>query len=219
MNLQLISGNSSGRFCKAMVGGLNLPNSCDDDPLNMSCKSERGLDSPDSGLPPSPSPSHWLLPGCGDKGAICAADDESRGSSLLPILSIGSAPQLHTLSYGEGIELEPLPPKEIRYISSVHYDSERHFIHNVDMQPRGLGLENCSQTVLTVPHSTWRHYKTQLDFQPRQRASRFQSTTIIYSKHAQTIYTTELSYDSHRQARRFMSSLELEAADPSRSTQ
>lgn len=200
-----------------MVGRLNLLNVCDDDPLDMSCKAERGLDSPDSGLPPSPSPSHWLLPDCGDKGAISpVSEDERTGSSLVPILSIGSVPQLHTLSYGEGIELDPLPSKEIRYTSSVHYDSERHFIHDVAMQPRGLGLENCSQTVLAVPHSTWRHYKTQLDLQPRQRAQHFQSTTIVYPKHARTIYTTELSYDSRRLARRFLSSVELEAADRSR---
>ncbi|XP_010863623.1 refilin-B [Esox lucius] len=197
-----------------MVGRLNLSNGCDDNPLDMSCKSERGLDSPDSGLPPSPSPSHWLVSGCGDRGAVCPEDD-GRGTSL-PILSIGSAPQLHTLSYGEGIELDPLPPKEIRYTSSVHYDSERHFIHNVAMQPIGLGLEKCSQTVLTVPHSTWRHYKTQLDLQPRQRARHFQSTTIIYPKHARTIYATELSYDSCRLAKRFLSSIELEAVDRSK---
>ncbi|KAM9442127.1 refilin-B-like [Salvelinus alpinus] len=200
-----------------MVGRLNLLNVCDDDPLDMSCKAERGLDSPDSGLPPSPSPSHWLLPDCRDKGAISpVSEDESRGSSLVPILSIGSVPRLHTLSYGEGIVLDPLLTKEIRYTSSVHYDSERHFIHDMAMQPRGLGLENCSQMVLAVPHSTWRHYKTQLDFQPRQRAQRFQSTTIVYPKHARTIYTTELSYDSRRLARRFMSRVELEAADRSR---
>uniref|UniRef100_A0A4W5PAP3 Refilin B n=1 Tax=Hucho hucho TaxID=62062 RepID=A0A4W5PAP3_9TELE len=200
-----------------MVGRLNLLNECDDDPLDMSCKAERGLDSPDSGLPPSPSPSHWLLPDCRDKGAISpVSEDEIRGPSLVPILSIGSVPQLHTLSYGEGIELDPLLTKEIRYTSSVHYDSERHFIHDMAMQPRGLGLENCSQMVLAVPHSTWRHYKTQLDFQPLQRAQRFQSTTIVYPKHARTIYTTELSYDSRRLARRFMSRVELEAADRSR---
>ena len=31
-----------------------------------------------------------------------------------PILRVGSFPQQHPLSYGEGIELDPLPPKEIR---------------------------------------------------------------------------------------------------------
>lgn len=45
-----------------MVGRLNLRNVCDEDLLEMNLKAERLLDSPDSGLPPSPSvsPSPWL---------------------------------------------------------------------------------------------------------------------------------------------------------------
>ncbi|KAJ7995740.1 hypothetical protein DPEC_G00247730 [Dallia pectoralis] len=156
----------------------------------------------------SPSPSHWLVPGCPDKGAICPGD-QGRETCLPPPVAVGSAPLLRMLSYGEGIQLDPIPPKEIRYTSSVHYDSERHFIHSVAIRPGGLDLERYSQAVLTVPHSTWRHYKTQLEFQPRQRARQFQSTTIIYPKHARTSYTTELSYDSHRLAKRFLSSIEL----------
>lgn len=48
----------------------------------MSCRAERGLDSPDSGLPPSPSPSAWLLPVCADKagGVSPVSEDEGRGS-------------------------------------------------------------------------------------------------------------------------------------------
>lgn len=187
---------------------MNLPNVCDDDPLDiMSCKAERLLDSPDSGLPPSPSPSSWLLPavtGCtaekGDRRSTGSEEDQPRASLL------------HPLSYGEGIALDPLPPKEMRYISSVHYDSKRHFIQDVALQPRGQSLEHCSQTVMTLPHSTWRRYKTQLVFQPRQRAQRFQSTTIVYPKHTQTVFTTELSYDCRRLAKRFLSSVELETA-------
>lgn len=65
-----------------MVGRLNLPNVCEGDPLDMSCRAERGLDSPDSGLPPSPSPSAWLLPVCADKagGVSPVSEDEGRGS-------------------------------------------------------------------------------------------------------------------------------------------
>ncbi|KAG7225988.1 hypothetical protein INR49_018589 [Caranx melampygus] len=175
-----------------MVGRLNLPNVCEGDPLDMSCRAERGLDSPDSGLPPSPSPSAWLLP--------------------VPVLPTGSLPQLHPLSFGEGIALDLLPPKEIRYTSSVHYNSDRHFIQDVALQPWGQGLEHCRQTIMAVPHSTWRHYKTQLEFQPRHRPQRFKSTTIIYPKKTSAVYTTELSYDCHRISRRFLSSVELEAA-------
>lgn len=61
-----------------MVGSLNLSNACEGEPLDMmSCSAERVLDSPDSGLPPSPSPSTWLLPGAAERaGPVC--DDEPR---------------------------------------------------------------------------------------------------------------------------------------------
>ncbi len=73
-------------FCNLsleMVGRLNLPNVCEGDPLGMmSCRADRGLDSPDSGLPPSPSPSAWLLPVCAAKagGVSPVSEDEGRGS-------------------------------------------------------------------------------------------------------------------------------------------
>lgn len=95
----------------------------------------------------------------------------------------------------------------------MRYDSDRHFIHDISMQPRGLGLDQCSQTVFALPNCTWRRYKTELDLQPRQRVQRYQSTTIVYPKHARTIYTTHLSYDGRRLAKRFLSSVELEATD------
>lgn len=98
-----------------------------------------------------------------------------------------------------------------RYTSSVLYDSDRHFIQAVSLQPSGQALQQCRQTVVALPHSTWRHYKTQLDFQPRHRPQHFRSTTIIYPKKTSAVFTTELSYDSHRLARRFLSSVELEA--------
>ncbi|XP_030633984.1 refilin-B [Chanos chanos] len=197
-----------------MVGRLNLQNVSDDDPLHMNFKADRVLDSPDSGLPPSPSPSPWLLPVSGERATGSSiSEDECRVSSVAPVKSGKYVPQLHPLSYGEGIEFDPLPPKEIRYTSSVRYDSDRHFIQDVSLQPKGLGLELCSQTVLALPQSTWRRYKTQLEFQPRQRVQRYQSTTIVYPKHARTLYTTELSYDGRKLAKRFLSSVELEASD------
>lgn len=101
-----------------------------------------------------------------------------------------------------------------RYTSSVHYDSHRHFIQDVALQPWGQGLEHCRQTIMAIPHSTWRHYKTQLEFQPRHRPQRFKSTTIIYPKKTSEVYTTELNYDCHRLSRRFLSSVELETTGP-----
>ncbi|XP_036417686.1 refilin B [Colossoma macropomum] len=190
-----------------MVGRLNLRNVSDDDLLDMNFKAERALDSPDSGLPPSPSPSPnpWLL-AAGSERSSGGSEDEGR----VPPKQVKG---LHPFSYGEGIELDPLPLKELRYTSSVRYDSERHFIQDVSLQPTGLGLELCSQTVLALSQSTWRRYKTQLEFQPRQRVQRYQSTTIVYPKHARTLYTTQLSYDSRNLAKRFLSSVELEASD------
>lgn len=170
----------------------------------MSCKADRGLDSPDSGLPPSPSPSAWLLPGHADK-------EESK-VSLVPLQHTGPLPQHHPYLFGEGISLNPLPAKEMRYISSVRHDSDRHFIQNVALLPWGQGLEHCRQTIMAMPHSTWRHYKTQLDFEPRHRPSQFRSTTIIYPKKTSLVYTTELNYDNHRLARHFISSVEFDAS-------
>lgn len=98
-----------------------------------------------------------------------------------------------------------------RYTSSVHYDSDRHFIQALALQPTGRGLEHCRQTIMAVPHSTWRHYKTQLEFQPRHRPQHFKSTTIVYPKKTSALYTTELSYNCNRLSKRFLSSVELVA--------
>lgn len=72
-----------------MVGSLSLPNVCEGDPLDvMSCGADRGLDSPDSGLPPSPSPSAWLLPGTTEKVGGQGSEDEARvGGSALKVPS------------------------------------------------------------------------------------------------------------------------------------
>ncbi|KAA8594231.1 hypothetical protein FQN60_005065, partial [Etheostoma spectabile] len=149
-----------------MVDRLSLSNVCEGEPLDMSCRIDRGLDSPDSGLPPSPSPSAWLLPVCADKagGVSPVSEDEGRGSLGVALL------------------------------------------------PTGQGLEHCRQTIMAMPHSTWRHYKTQLEFQPRHRPQHFKSTTIVYPKKTSSLYTTELSYNCHRLSKRFLSSVELEAA-------
>lgn len=161
-----------------------------------------------------------------------------------PLKHVRGVSQLHPFSYGVGIELDPLPPKELRwcsfefswltlctfcfktvwsikhtlsyhfrYTSSVRYDSDRHYIQDVCLQPTGLGLESYSQTIIAVSESTWRRYKTQLEFEPRQRVQNYRSTTIVYPKHARTLYTTQLSYDGRKLAKRFLSSVELEVSD------
>ncbi|XP_072209292.1 refilin-B [Excalfactoria chinensis] len=187
-------------------------------------RGDAGLDSPDSGLPPSPGPAHphWpLSAGSPERAAhnglpepeppasIPAAANST--SSPSPALS-SCPPRLCPLSFGEGVEFDPLPPKEIRYTSSVKYDSEKHFIDDVYM-PVGFSLSSCSQTIVCVPDCTWRSYKAEVRFQPRNKAQRFTSTTIVYPKHAKTVYTTTLDYNCRKSLRRFLSSVELETSE------
>ncbi|XP_074175737.1 refilin-B isoform X2 [Rhinolophus sinicus] len=121
-------------------------------------------------------------------------------------------PRLCPLSFGEGVEFDPLPPTEVRYTSSVKYDSERHFIDDVHL-PLGLAMASCSQTVTCIPNCTWRNYKAELRFEPRHKATRFLSTTIVYPKFPKTVYTTTLDYNCRKTLRRFLSSVELEATE------
>ncbi|MEJ1289132.1 refilin-B isoform X1 [Cricetulus griseus] len=205
-----------------MVGRLSLQ----DVPelVDTKKKGDGVLDSPDSGLPPSPSPSHWGLAaaagGGGERAPVPGALEPDAAAtpaipnpaSLTQSLAAVCSPRLCPLSFGEGVEFDPLPPKEIKYTSSVKYDSERHFIDDVQM-PLGLAVASCSQTVTCIPNCTWRNYKAEVHFQPRHKAARFLSTTIIYPKYPKTIYTTTLDYNCHKKLRRFLSSVELEATE------
>ncbi|KAJ8280954.1 hypothetical protein GJAV_G00061450 [Gymnothorax javanicus] len=180
---------------------FNLENSSGD--YNMCCASGRPLDSPDSGLPPSPSV--WLQPDGPERAGASPRAEE--GSGAVPLVI---SPQFRPQTFEEGIELEPLPPSEIRYTSSIHYDSDRRFIHCLSLQPRGFSVDSCSQTMVTVSQSTWRHFRTQLYLEPRQQVQGYHCTTIVYPKHARMLYTTHLHYNCRRHATRFLSSVELE---------
>uniref|UniRef100_A0A7N9D0M8 Refilin B n=1 Tax=Macaca fascicularis TaxID=9541 RepID=A0A7N9D0M8_MACFA len=133
-------------------------------------------------------------------------------SPACPPLTPGCVLRLCPLSFGEGVEFDPLPPKEVRYTSSVKYDSERHFIDDVHL-PLGLAVASCSQTVTCIPNGTWRSYKAEVRFEPRHRPTRFLSTTIVYPKYPKTVYTTTLDYNCRKTTRRFLSSVELEATE------
>nr|XP_008541960.1 PREDICTED: protein FAM101B [Equus przewalskii] len=122
------------------------------------------------------------------------------------------SPRLCPLSFGEGVEFDPLPPTEVRYTSSVKYDSERHFIDDVHL-PLGLAVASCSQTVTCIPNCTWRNYKAEVRFEPRHKPMRFLSTAIVYPKYPKTVYTTTLDYNCRKMLRRFLSSVELEATE------
>ncbi|KAM8817613.1 refilin-B isoform 2-T2 [Rhynchonycteris naso] len=205
-----------------MVGRLNLQ----DVPelVDTKKKGDGVLDSPDSGLPPSPSPSHWGLTAAGGGGGeraqapgalepdVAATPVVSNSASLPTPQASVCAPRLCPLSFGEGVEFDPLPLTEVRYTSSVKYDSERHFIDDVQL-PLGLVVASCSQTVTCIPNCTWRNYKAELRFEPRHKPTRFLSTTIVYPKYPKTIYTTTLDYNCHKKRRRFLSSVELEATE------
>ncbi|XP_057893564.1 refilin-B [Melospiza melodia melodia] len=203
-----------------MVGRLSLREV--PDLPDMRKRGDSGLDSPDSGLPPSPGPAPppWLLSsGSPDRAAANGLPEPeppapSAASSVFspsPTLS-GCPPRLCPLSFGEGVEFDPLPAKEIRYTSSVRYDSEKHFIADVYL-PVGLSVASCSQTIVCVPNCSWRSYKAEVRFEPRHRPRRFTSTTIIYPKHAKTVYTTTLDYNCRKATRRFLSSVELETSE------
>ncbi|KAL1764496.1 filamin-interacting protein FAM101B [Sigmodon hispidus] len=94
--------------------------------------SEGVLDSPDSGLPPSPSPSHWglvvattvgrgehaLVPGVLEP-EVAVIPAIPNPASLTYSLAAACSPWLCPLSFIEGVEYDPLPPKEIKYTFSV----------------------------------------------------------------------------------------------------
>ncbi|KAG9333956.1 hypothetical protein JZ751_009359 [Albula glossodonta] len=193
-----------------MVGRLNLrQNVPSDDPLDITYKADRALDSPDSGLPPSPSPTSWLLsPIASEKGA-CSPVSEDDGSGLT-----------HCLDRFPGFIRFPMVrewnwslfPRQ-KYTSSVRYGSDRHFIHSVYLHPRTLALESCSQTILVLSNSTWRRFRTHLEFVPRQKPQRYLSTTIVFPKHARTVCATHLLHHGRKSAMHFLSSVELEAGE------
>ncbi|GCB62459.1 hypothetical protein scyTo_0004255 [Scyliorhinus torazame] len=211
-----------------MVGSLNLQEVLTGPLLEPKRLGERVLDSPDSGLPPSPSPTPgaWLPSPGGAENRLLEQEEEDtvfpatagghtpQTDTLVtsPFLITGYGPRLHPLSFGEGVEVDPLPPKEIRYTSSVKYDSDRHYVNNVLLQLT-LGIGSCSQTVICVPDCTWRNYKTELKFEPQHKPRRFRSTVIVYPKYAKTVYTTTVDYNCRKATRKFFSSVELEATD------
>uniref|UniRef100_G1PKK3 Refilin B n=1 Tax=Myotis lucifugus TaxID=59463 RepID=G1PKK3_MYOLU len=181
---------------------------------------------PPLGLPFSPSPSSSALSTHQRAGGRAGPTVRTWGldpkakqqpmppnpASLPTPLASACAPRLCPLSFGEGVEFDPLPPTEVRYTSSVKYDSDRHFIDDVRL-PLGLAVASCSQTVTCIPNCTWRSYKAELRFEPRHKATRFLSTTIVYPKCPKTVYTTTLDYNCRKTLRRFLSSVELEASE------
>ncbi|XP_019362658.1 PREDICTED: filamin-interacting protein FAM101A isoform X1 [Gavialis gangeticus] len=198
-----------------MVGHLHLQGMDD----SLKDKSRDGLlDSPDSGLPPSPSPPFYSLsPGLAGPGTDQLGHGhrkEAKEGRVIPYLLLNSSvpemrPRMYPVFFGESIEVNPEPVQEIRCNSEVKYDSEKHYRDDIFYSPIPT-VTTYSETVIAAPNCTWRNYKSQLNFEPRQKPLRFQSTTIIFPKRAKNIYRTTLNYSLGCAKRWFASSVQLE---------
>lgn len=177
------------------------------------------LDSPDSGLPPSPSPSppfYALSPGTLDTRAT---PETSAVTSLFqnpPALEMRS--RLLPVFFGESIEVDPEPAHEIRCNSEVTYASERYFRDKIFYAPVPT-VTAYSETIVAAPNCTWRSYRSQLTLEPRPRALRFGSTAIIFPKLARSSFRTTLSCSLGRPRHWYSSSMQLRrCGDPAPSS-
>ncbi|KAM7051361.1 refilin-A-like [Molossus nigricans] len=200
-----------------MVGHLHLQG------MEESLKQSREglLDSPDSGLPPSPSPSppfYSLEPGILDSragGAGASSEPPGPGEARAPPpvppnpSALEMRPRLLPVFFGEGIEVNPEPAHEIRCNSEVTYTSEKHFRDNV-FYAHVPTVTAYSETIVAAPNCTWRSYRSQLTLEPRPRALRFGSTAIIFPKHARSSFRTTLHCSLGRPRRRFAASVQLQ---------
>ncbi|XP_077572122.1 refilin-A [Stigmatopora nigra] len=210
-----------------MVGHLHLQ-AMDE---SLKGKNREGLlDSPDSGLPPSPSPPFCSLspalvePRSGScptpvesQQAPGRKDATGREGKLLPYLLLNTGEpktRMYPVFYGESIEVDPKPEKEVKCTSAVRYDSDKHYQDRVYCVPVPTPT-SYSETVVAVPDCTWRSYKSQVYLEPRQKPVGYQSTTIVYPKHAKNIYRTTLTYKPAVARRWFVSKVRLESGEDS----
>ncbi|KAM4827009.1 refilin-A [Thomomys bottae] len=176
------------------------------------------LDSPDSGLPPSPSPPFYALaPRALDARAVgtgAPSDAPGAGEPRAPP-SLGPSPapemraRLQPVFFGESIRVDPEPAQEIRCNSEVTYASERRFRDKVFYAPVPT-VTAYSETIVAAPDCTWRRYRSQLTLEPRPRALRFGCTTVIFPKRARRSFRTTLRCGLGRARRCFAASLRLQ---------
>ncbi|XP_048467364.1 refilin-A isoform X2 [Rhincodon typus] len=119
---------------------------------------------------------------------------------------------MQPVSFGERIEVNCESAQEIRCHSVVKNDSEKHYRDCVYYETVPT-ITSYTETIITAPNCTWRNYKSQLWFEPQQKPLRFESTTIIFPKHAKNIFRTTLSYNPGRSNRRFTSSVWLQTIE------
>uniref|UniRef100_A0A8C5KEA6 Refilin A n=1 Tax=Jaculus jaculus TaxID=51337 RepID=A0A8C5KEA6_JACJA len=200
-----------------MVGHLHLQAMGD----SLQEQSPEGLlDSPDSGLPPSPSPPFYTLsPGALDTRATSEPPGPREAPSLLltPLAASEMRPRLLPVFFGETIKVDPEPAHEIRCNSEVTYASERHFRDKIFYVPVPT-VTAYSETIVAAPNCTWRNYRSQLTLEPRPRALHFGCTTIIFPKLARSSFRTTLHCSLGRPRCWFSSSLQLQLyGDPTTS--
>ncbi|XP_027777123.2 refilin-A isoform X2 [Marmota flaviventris] len=197
-----------------MVGHLHL-RGMEGSPREQS--REGLLDSPDSGLPPSPSPSppfYSLAPGILDAragGASSEPPGASEAGANPPAPEM--RPRMLPVFFGESIKVDPEPTHEICCSSEVQFSSERRFRDKVFYAPVPT-VTAYSETIVAAPNCTWRSYRSQLTLEPRPRALRFRSTTIIFPKRARSSFRTTLRCSLGRARRSFTASVQLRLCAP-----
>ncbi|XP_023576374.1 refilin-A [Octodon degus] len=182
---------------------------------------EGQLDSPDSGLPPSPSPPFDAqAPGILDSAQVGGPGAASEPPGLgptedrTPHLPCRNAslpemrPRMLPVVFGETIEVDPEPPHEIRCNSELKYASERHFRDKVFYAPVPT-VTGYSETIVAAPNCTWRSFRSQLTLEPRPRALLFRCTTIIFPKRARSSFRTTVHCSLGRPRRSFTASVQL----------
>lgn len=177
------------------------------------------LDSPDSGLPPSPSPSppfYALSPGTLDTRATT---EVPAATSLFPNpRALEMRSRLLPVFFGESIKVDPEPAHEIRCNSEVTYASERYFRDKIFYVPVPT-VTAYSETIVAAPNCTWRSYRSQLTLEPRPRALHFGSTAIIFPKLARSSFRTTLHCSLGQPRHWYSSSLQLRrCGDPAPSS-
>uniref|UniRef100_A0AAZ3SHP3 Refilin A n=1 Tax=Oncorhynchus tshawytscha TaxID=74940 RepID=A0AAZ3SHP3_ONCTS len=140
-------------------------------------------------------------------------------ATTLPYLllnSTGTDPRtrMYPVFFGESIEVNPKPETEIKCNSEVKYDSDRHYRDQVYCAPVPT-VTSYSEMVVAVQNCTWRRYKSQVYLEPRQRPLHYQSTTIVYPKHAKNTYRTTLNYNAAGSQRWFVSTVQLKSREDS----
>lgn len=109
--------------------------------------------------------------------------------------------------------LTPPPSRPRSCNSEVKYASEKHFRDNVFYAPVPT-VTAYSETIVAAPNCTWRSYRSQLTLEPRPRALRFCSTTIIFPKQARSSFRTTLHCRLGRPSRWFTASVQLQLCAP-----